>query len=242
MQFELLVSSMGLLGTIAIFLVALFMLWGIFSRSGRGRTLSLLGFLVAILAATGWLVVDFAKSGIISLTDWNAWGRYVDFGVRGIWMFLLLIYVIMWGLPDFLSQRKWAVIIFLIVPIIYEILMYGTFAIDSITFGPAWLATGLVLAILYMAIIPLYATVVYTRQDRIRGTSGVIWIWLAMVGLLVWFLGELVLGISQILQLPGWNSWFSAIGATIASAHVIGWFLLFIGFALQARTSQAGTS
>ncbi|MFX1603134.1 MAG: hypothetical protein ACFFCK_06570, partial [Promethearchaeota archaeon] len=188
MQFELVVSSMGLLGTAAIILVALFMLWGIFSRTGRGRNLSLIGFLIAILAAIGWIVVELAQSGIITLADWNAWGRYVDFGLRGIWMFLLLIYVIMWALPDFLSQRNWAVIVFLLLPIIYEILMYGTFAIDSITYGPAWLVTGLVLAILYMALIPLYTTVVYTRQDRIRGTSGVIWIWLAMVGLLVWFL------------------------------------------------------
>ncbi len=120
--------------------------------------------------------------------------------------------------------------------------MFGAFAINSNMYAPAWLATGLVLAILYMVLIPLYATYVYTRQDRIRGSPQVMWIWVVLIGLLFWFFGEAVLGLSQMLQWPGWNSFFSETAVAIVGSHTIGWYLILIGFFFQRRAIQSRTA
>jgi hypothetical protein len=179
---------------------------------------------------------------ILTLTDWSNWVRWVDFGARGIWLFLLVVYVIILAFPDFFSERKWAVIVVLIGPIVYEILLYADFAISGATYGPARLATELVLVVLYMAVIPLYATYQYTRQDRISGSSRVMWIWLVFLGLLVWFFGEFILGASQLWQLPGYASFFSEIGLAVVSTHTIGWWIILVSYIFQRRAIQSGTS
>ncbi|MFW9886942.1 MAG: hypothetical protein ACFFER_02095, partial [Candidatus Thorarchaeota archaeon] len=129
MQFELLVNSMGIIGMIPIFLLVLLMLWGFIGGSGRTRTLSLLAFLGYLFVAIGWLVVTMERINI-PLMDWSL-ARYIDFGVRGIWIFLLAVYCFIWALPDFINERKWLVIVLLILPIVYEVLMIGTFSIVS---------------------------------------------------------------------------------------------------------------
>ncbi|MFX0106697.1 MAG: hypothetical protein ACFE7R_00255 [Candidatus Hodarchaeota archaeon] len=242
MQFQVLVNNLSLLGLIAIALLILVMLFGIIRGSGRSRTLALLGFLGFLSAAIGWVVVGFVRTGVINLADWALWGRYIDFGTRGIWLFLLAAYAIILGFPDFLRERKWAIIVVLIGPIIYEILMYGTFSISSDIYETAWLVTGLILAIMYMLVIPLFATLRYVKQDGIRGTPQVKWIWVVLLGVLIWFFGELVLGASQLLQLPGWNSFFGEIGLMIVSAHVFGWWIILVGYILQMRAIQSGSS
>ncbi|MFW9966674.1 MAG: hypothetical protein ACFFEA_05915 [Candidatus Thorarchaeota archaeon] len=242
MQFEIIVNSMGILAMIPAFLLMLLMLYGVFTDTGRNRTLALLGFVAFLCAAVGFLTVSLTRVNILTGLDWANWGRYLNFGLRGIWLFLLVMYMMVLAFPDFLSARKWLVIVAIIGPIIYEILMFSTFSISSTTYGQAWLLTGLVLSILYMALIPLYATLRYTQLDRFRGSSQVKWVWLVLIGLLFWFIGELVLGLSQLLELPGWNSFFSGIGLMIVSAITIGWWLILLGYVFFGRTSQSGTS
>ncbi|MFW9800997.1 MAG: hypothetical protein ACFFD9_11215, partial [Candidatus Thorarchaeota archaeon] len=154
---------------------------------------SLLQFLVALCFAGALLTVTAERFGWLAPGSWAAWARYVDFGLRGAYLAFLVIYVIMWAFPKFFSERKWAIIVVLIGPIVYEILMFGTFSISPTTYRLAYLLTGLSLAVLYMALIPIYATYHYTRQDRVRGSPQVMWIWVVLIGLLLWFSGEAVL-------------------------------------------------
>jgi hypothetical protein len=93
-----------------------------------------------------------------------------------------------------------------------------------------------------MAVIPVYATLRYTQQDRIRGSPLVKWIWVTLLGLLIWFFGEALLVTGSILQLPGGVDWFSAIDAMNTSSLVIAWFLILVGFVFQARTSRKDKS
>ncbi|MFX0054224.1 MAG: hypothetical protein ACFFAX_05795 [Promethearchaeota archaeon] len=238
MQFELLVNSMGIIGMIPIFLLVLLMLWGFIGGSGRTRTLSLLAFLGYLFVAIGWLVVTMERMNM-PLMDW-ALARYIDFGVRGIWLFLLAVYCFIWALPDLINDRKWLVIVLLILPIIYEVFMIGTFAIAPGLYQGAWLATEVVLVTIYMALIPLYTTFRYVGQDRVKGTARVMWIWLTLIGVLIWFFGEFLLGISQLLSMPGWDSFFSSIGLAIVSTHAIGWWIILLGNFFQRRALQTG--
>ncbi|MFX1261286.1 MAG: hypothetical protein ACFFAZ_04300 [Promethearchaeota archaeon] len=238
MQFELLVNSMGIIGMIPIFLLVLLMLWGFIGGSGRTRTLSLLAFLGYLFVAIGWLVVTMERMNM-PLMDWSL-ARYIDFGVRGIWLFLLAVYCFIWALPDLINERKWLVIVLLILPIVYEALMIGTFSIVSSPYRDAWLVTDAVFVTIYMALIPLYTTIRYVGQDRIKGTARVMWIWLTLIGVLIWFFGELLLGSSQLLNMPGWNSFFSSIGLTVVSTHAIGWWIILLGNFFQRRALQAG--
>jgi hypothetical protein len=237
-QFELIVNSMGILGMIPIFLLVLLMLWGFIGGSGRTRTLSLVAFLGYLFAAIGWLVVTMERMNM-PLMDWSL-AQYIDFGARGIWLFLFAVYCFIWAFPDLINERKWLVIVLLVLPIVYEILMIGAFSIDPVLYQDAWLVTDVILVTIYMALITLYATIRYVGQDRVKGTSRVIWIWLTLIGVLVWFFGEFLLGISQLLSLPGWDSFFSSIGLAIVSAHTIGWWIILIGFIFQRRAIQAG--
>ncbi|MFQ5832878.1 MAG: hypothetical protein ACE5H4_09265 [Candidatus Thorarchaeota archaeon] len=239
MQFELIVNSLSLLEMIPVVLVVLLTLWGSLAGTRRSRTLSFLQFLVALCFAGTLLTVTMERYGMLAAGAWTAWGRYVDFGLRGAYLAFLIIYVIMWAFPNFFSERKWAIIVVLIGPIVYETLMFSAFSTDITMYGPAWLVTGLVLAVLYMALIPLYATYVYTRKDRIRGSPQVMWIWVVLIGLLFWFIGEAVLGLSQMLQWPGWNSFFSETGVAIVGTHTIAWYLMLIGFFFQRRILQS---
>jgi hypothetical protein len=182
--------------------------------------------------------MDILTYGFVG-SDWGLWARYVNFGFIGVYTFLIVAYVTYLAFPDYFRR---AIIVYFIGSIVYEILMYSAFAISLATYAPAWLATGLVLTVLYMAVIPLFATLKYTRGDGISGSPQVKWIWIIMVGLLLWFFGQLILGASQILQMPGYDSFFSEIGLMITSTQVIGWYLIFVGFVFQARTSQSDTS
>ena len=240
MQVVSYVNGMGLLSIVLLFLLILFFLVGIIRNLGRTRNLSLFGFLISIFALIGWVVVTLIRMGIASITDWIQWGRYVDFGVRGIWAFLLLMYVVVWAFPDYFNERKWALIVALILPLIYEVLMFVAFS--DLAFINAFLASDVILIVIYMAIIPLYATVNYIRQDRIRGTPRVKWIWVTLLGLMFWFIGELVLGVSMWFQLPGYDSYFSTLGVTIMVTHTIGWIVLLIGFVFQERSIQSSAS
>jgi hypothetical protein len=237
-QFELLVNSMGILGMIPIFLLVLLMLWGFMGGSGRTRTLSLLAFLGYLFVAIGWLVVTMERMNM-PLMEWPL-ARYIDFGARGFWLFLLAVYSFIWALPDLINERKWLVIVLIILPIVYEILMIGAFSIAPALYHDAWLATEVVLVTIYMALIPLYATIRYVGQDRIKGSPRIMWIWLTLIGVLVWFLGEFLLGISQLLSMPGWDSFYSSIGLAIVSAHAIGWWIILLGNFFQRRALQAG--
>ncbi|MFW9961898.1 MAG: hypothetical protein ACFFDV_12835 [Candidatus Thorarchaeota archaeon] len=243
MQFEAVVIAISALGVVPIFLLIILTLYGVFKNTGRAKNLSLLGFLIFLSTAVAWLTVSLTRMGIFSYvspsSDWVIWGRYVDFGFIGIYMFLIAGYVTYLEFQDFF---KIGMIIYLIGLIVYEVLMFSAFSISLALFGPAWLIMGLILSTLYMAIIPLFATIRYVKRDRIRGSPQVTWIWVIMLGLLFWFFGHLILGASQILMLPGYNSFFSELGVAITSLQMIGWFIILIGYFFQVRTSQPSTT
>ncbi|MHA2002762.1 MAG: hypothetical protein ACW960_01540 [Candidatus Thorarchaeota archaeon] len=241
MQLELLANSIALLEIIPVILVMLLTLWGVFKSTGRSRILSLLALLISLLFATTWLSITLFKFGLITATDWANWAVYVDFGLRGIYYFLILVYVTIWAFPDFFSVRKWAVIVALIGPILFEVLMYLNFGVSNI-YAPAFWFTMLILTLLYMAVIPLIATIRRTQQDDLRGSPQVKWIWLVFVGLLFWFFGEALIAIGQSLHLPGYASLSSELAIMTISAHAIGWYLIMVGFVFQGRTSQSSTS
>ncbi|UCH04098.1 MAG: hypothetical protein JSW05_11020 [Candidatus Thorarchaeota archaeon] len=239
MQFELLVQSLTLLQMIPVILVMLLMLWGVFAGTGRSRNLSLLSFLIALSYAISLLSVSAIRMDWITMTDWVNWGSYVGGGMIGIYLALLIIYVTIWAFPNFFSEHKWAIIVALIGPIVYELLHFMSGTELSSDLGLAWAATYLILAVLYMAVIPLYATFHYTRQDRIRGSPLVKWTWVVLIGLLFWFFGEATVALSVIMQWPGYLSFFSEIGVTIVSMPTIGWYLILVGFVFQRRAIQS---
>jgi hypothetical protein len=241
MQFYDLINAISLLEIIPVILVIILMLWSVFTRKGRDRNLSFLVFLISLCFTAGSLVVTLMRNNLITATDWFNWAVYVDFGVRGIFMFLIALYVIIWAYPDFLSQKKWVIIVALIGPIVFEILMFSNFSIST-TYGPAFWITMLVIGLLYMAVIPIMATIHRTRKDDILGSPMVKWIWVVMLGLLFWFFGDAYLALSQFLELPGHLSMTSQGALTIISVHTIGWYLILLGFVFQKRTSQADTS
>ncbi|MFW9794689.1 MAG: hypothetical protein ACFFEE_10330 [Candidatus Thorarchaeota archaeon] len=240
MQYQLLVESLGLLSLLLLFLLLLLMLWGIIRGTGRSRNLSLMGFLISLFVIIGWIVVSLSRQGIITGMDWIEWGRYVDFGVRGLWLFLIFMYMALWAFPDHISEKKWILIVALILPLIYEILMFVAFAYYP-DFIEMWLALEVITVVIYMAIVPLYATFRYTKQENVRGTPRVLWIWVTFLGVLLWFIGEFVLGISMLFQLPGYDSYFSDLGAIIMSTHTLGWLVMLLGFVFQRRAIQLST-
>jgi len=241
MQYAFYVNIIGDLGFILVLLIVLMSLWGAFSGSGRSRNLSLLQFFGFIFLLVSIFVVILARMGIIStvgpLSDWMLWGQYLDFGMRSLFLFFIVVYVVMWAYPDFFSVRKWAYIVFLIGPIVVEIFMFLAFGDGAYT--QLWLISWIVLAILYMALIPLFASFKYTKQDRIRGTPRVKWIWLTLVGLLSWFFGEMILSFGQLLSMA--VTLTNSIALTIISFHTFGWFLFLVGFIFQRRSIRAST-
>jgi len=241
MQFGDLANTIALLEMIPVILVMLLALWGVFKSTGRNRNLALLTFLISLCFFATVLVITSFRMGLITLTDWIGWGLYIDFGIRGIFYFLILVYVIIWAYPGLFSERIWLVIVALIGPIIFEILMYLNFGVSTIYSTAFWL-TLLVLALLYMAVIPLLAVFRRTRQDDLRGSPIVKWLWLVFFGVLIWFFGEAVLGIGQLLLLPGYSSISSELAIATISAHTIGWYLILVGYFLQGRTSKSGAS
>ena len=174
------VNNIGLLSLVPVVLLLVLTLWGVFTSSGRRRTLSFLGFLMFLSVLASQLTLNLARLNILSALAWAQWGLYVDFGMMGFYMFLILLYAIIFAFPEFFNARKWIFIVPLIGSIIYWGLMVGTFAVTSL-YETAWLATGLVLVILYMILIPLYATFQYTRQDRNRGSPKIIWTWVILL-------------------------------------------------------------
>ncbi len=240
MQHELLVNSFGLLGLLILILLLLLMLWGVVSGTGRSRNLSLMGFLISLFVIIGWLVVSLIRMGIYTWSDWNEWGRYLDFGVRGLWLFLIFMYMAIWAFPDHISEKKWILIVALILPLIYEILMFVAFTYPD--FIEMFLALEVITIVIYMAIVPLYATFRYTKQERVRGTPRVLWIWVTSLGVFLWFIGEFLLGVGMLFQLPGISSYFSDLGAIIVSTIALGWFVMLLGFVFQRRAIQSSTS
>jgi hypothetical protein len=234
MQFEMYVNNIGLLSLVPVVLLIILTLWGVFTSSGRRRTLSLLGFLMFLSVLASQLVLNLTRLNILSSIDWALWGVYVDFGMMGFYMFLILLYAIIFAFPDFFNARKWIFILPLIGAIIYWGLMVGALAFSSL-YETAWLATGLVLVILYMILIPLYATFQYTRQDRNRGSPKVIWTWVILLGGIIWAIGLAYFFGGWLLMLPGYASFFSQFALTIVSLFTTGWFLILIGFIFQRR-------
>jgi hypothetical protein len=235
MQFELMVNSIGLVSLIPVFLLIILTLWGVLTSSGRGRILSLLGFLIFLSVAGAQLVVQLTRLLILPMFFWSIWGTYIDFGLKGFYIFLIVIVAIILAFPDFFSARKWIVIFPLIGLIAYEILMYNALAISFLLYGNAWLITALALVVLFMIVIPLYGTFQYTRQDRIRGSPKVKWMWLITLGNLLWA-GALI------TLFGGWYlgldlTFFSSLSATIVSLLAISWYLILIGYFFQLRTS-----
>ncbi len=239
LQFELFVHSLGLLGLIPVVLMIVLALWGVLTSSGRQRTLLLLGFLIFLSVLIGQVVVQLTRLGILPYSAWSLWGQYVDLGMIGFYMLLIVIYAIILAFPAFFNERKWIIIFPLIGFIVYEALMYSANAISFILYGNAWFATGLILAILFMIVIPLYATFQYTRQDRIRGSPNVLWIWLFMLGTLIWAIAISLLFGGWLFMLPGYDSFFSSLGLTMVSALTIGWYLILIGFFFQLRVKKS---
>ncbi|MHA2428761.1 MAG: hypothetical protein ACXADB_12130 [Candidatus Hermodarchaeia archaeon] len=131
MQFEMFVNNIGLLSLVPVVLLIVLTLWGVFTSSGRRRTLSLLGFLMFVSVLAAQLSVQLMRLNIIPLSAWLQWGRYVDFGMKGFFMFLILLYAIIFAFPDFFNERKWIFIVPLIGTIVYWGLMVGNFAISS---------------------------------------------------------------------------------------------------------------
>jgi len=237
MQFELLVQSLTLLQMIPVILVMLLMLWGVFAGTGRSRNLSLLAFLIALSYAIVLLSFAAVKLDWITGTDWVNWGTYVAGGMTGVYLALLIIYVTIWAFPNFFSERKWAIIVALIGPIVYELLLFSTTPWTAYGLGLAWRATALILGVLYMIVIPLYATFHYTRQDRIRGSPLVKWTWVVLIGLLFWSFGEATIIIAQIMELSGW--FWTEVGLAQVSMQTIGWYLILVGFVFQRRAIQS---
>ncbi|MHA2428203.1 MAG: hypothetical protein ACXADB_09290 [Candidatus Hermodarchaeia archaeon] len=235
MQFELLVNSTGLLGLIPVFIMVILTLWGVFTRTGRQRILSLLGFLTFVCVAGAQLFIQLTRLGFIYLFIWTNLGVYVDFGLKGAYIFLIVIYAIILAFPDFFNARKWIVIVPLIGLIVYEILMYYALAVSFVLYGSAWLVTALALVVLFMIVIPLYGTFQYTRQDRIRGSPKVKWMWIVTLGGLVWAGALMALFGGWYLGLD--LSFFSSLSATLVSLLTIGWYMILVGYFFQLRTS-----
>lgn len=235
MQFELIVNNIGLVSLIPVFLLIILMLWGVFTSSGRGRTLSLLGFLIFLCVAVAQLTVQMRRLSILSTLDWNTWGMYVDFGFKGAYIFLIVVYAIILAFPDFFNARKWIVIFPLIGFIAYEILMYNALTWPFFYFGNTWLIYTIIYVILFMIVIPLYGTFLYTRQDRFRGSPKVKWMWIVTLGGVLWA-GALITAFG------GWYlgldvSFFSSLSATVVSLLAVGWYLILVGYFFQLRTS-----
>ncbi|MFX1299787.1 MAG: hypothetical protein ACFFAL_03385 [Promethearchaeota archaeon] len=235
MQFELMVNSIGLLGLIPVFLLIILTLWAVFTSSGRGRILSLLGFLIFLTVAGAQLTVQLTRLLILPMFFWSIWGTYIDFGFKGAYIFLIVVYAIILAFPDFFNARKWIVIFPLIGFIAYEILMYYALTWPFFYFGNTWLIYTIVYVLLFMIVIPLYGTFQYTRQDRIRGSPKAKWMWLITLGNLLWA-GALI------ALFGGWYlgldlSFFSSLSATVVSLLTISWYLILIGYFFQLRTS-----
>ena len=234
MQFEMFVNNIGLLSLIPVVLLIVLTLWSVFTSSGRRRTLSFLGFLMFLSVLASQLTLNLERLNMLPHLAWEQWGIYVDFGMMGFYMFLILLYAIIFAFPEFFNARKWIFILPLIGSIIYWGLMVGTLAVSAL-YQTAWLATGLVLVILYMILIPLFATFQYTRQDRNRGSPKIIWTWVILLGGLIWGIGLAYFFGGWLLLLPGYASFFSQFALTIVSAFTIGWYLILIGFFFQRR-------
>ncbi len=162
--------------------------------------------------------------------------------MKGFYVLLIVLYAIILAFPDFFNERKWIVILPLIGFIAYVGLMVSAFAISFPLYGTAWLATALVLVILYMILIPLYAVFQYTRQDRMRGSPRVIWIWVFMLGTLLWAIGLTMLFGGWLYGLPGFTEFFSAEATMLVSALAIGWYLILISYFFQGRILRAAKS
>ncbi|MFW9845598.1 MAG: hypothetical protein ACFFD6_02535 [Candidatus Thorarchaeota archaeon] len=239
MQFDLSYYSMEILGTIPVILLVLLMWWGFVRGSGRTRTLSLLAFLGYLFVAIGWFAMTIPFLGAAS----------ISWVVKGIWLYLLAVYCFIWALPDLMNERKWLVIILLILPIFFEVLAlqlvfggWGYFTPGSLTLQKAAIITDAVLLITYMAWFPLYCTIRYVTQDRIKGTARVRWIWLTLIGVLIWFFGEFLEILTAILGIPSSDYLFGIIGLAIIPARIIGWWIMLIGYFFQRRVIQAGES
>lgn len=234
MQFELLVNSFGLVSLIPVFLLIILMLWGVFTSSGRGRMLSLLGVLIFLFVAVAQLTVQLRRLSILTTLDWNIWGVYVDFGFKGAYIFLIVVYAIILAFPDFFNARKWIVIFPLIGFIAYEILMYNALTLPFIFYGNTWLIYTIIYVTLFMIVIPLYGTFQYTRQDRFRGSPKVKWMWIVTLGGVFWAGALMTL-------FGGWYmgldvSFFSSLSVTIVSLFAVGWYLILVGYFFQLRT------
>lgn len=235
MQFELFVNNLGLLSLVPVVLMIILTVWGLMTSSGRQRVLALLGFLIFVSVLVAQVVVQLTRLNILPISAWTLWGEYVDFGMKGFYMFLILLYAFILAFPDFFNERKWIIILPLIGVIVYWGLMIGALAISAIVYETAWLATGLVLVILYMILLPLYATIHYSREDRNRGSPKLIGTWIITLGGLIWAIGVTLLFSSMLFMLPGYDSFFSQLALTIVSLLTSSWYLILIGFLLQRR-------
>ncbi|MFW9891169.1 MAG: hypothetical protein ACFFFO_03145 [Candidatus Thorarchaeota archaeon] len=242
MQNVLLVDAFGLLGSLALILLLILMIWGIIVGTGRSRNLSIVGFLVSLFVIVGWIVTTITRMGIIPIIDWIRWGRHVEFGMRGLWLFMIFVYMFIWAFPDLLSERKWILVAALILPLIYELMMFIAFSSVPSVFIETFLALEVITVVIYLGIIPLYAAFRYTRQERVQGTPRVPWIWLTEIGVLIWFVGEFILGIGMLFQLPGYDSFISDLSVVTISTHAIGWLVMFLGFIFQRRAIQVSAT
>jgi hypothetical protein len=229
------VNNIGLLGLIPVFLLIILTLWATVTSTGRTRTLALLGFLIFLSVVIGQMAVQLTRLLIAPPGFWGTWGMYIDFGTMGIYMFLIVLYALILAFSNFINERKWIIILPLIGLFAFLILMYNALTISFVLYGDAFLLTGLVLALVYMIVIPLYATFQYTRQEKIRGSPIVIWMWIVMLGTLLWASGLAGL-------FGGWYfgldvSFFSALSLTIVSLFTIGWYLILVGYIFQRRKS-----
>ncbi len=236
MQFEIIVNNVGLLSLIPVFLLIILMLWGVFTSSGRGRILSLLGFLIFLSVAGAQLTVQLTRLLILPMFFWSIWGTYIDFGFKGVYIFLIVVYAIILAFQDFFNARKWIVIFPLIGFIAYEILMYYALTLPFFYFGNAWLIYTIIYVILFMIVIPLYGTFLYTRKDRFRGSPKVKWMWIVTLGGVLWA-GALI------TVFGGWYlgldvSFFSSLSATVVSLLAVGWYLILVGYFFQLRTAN----
>ena len=264
-------SSITIVGLVPVVLMLVLLIWIAATKTGRARTLSLVGLPIPIF----YLIRQITLFALLRpFLDW-AW--MIHFASFGIYPYFVALYVTILAFPNLLSERKWVAFVALIGPIAYELATFidvGLFASSTTLwteFVPptqegyavymphvphAYLVTTLVYLTVYLVIVPLYAVYRYTRLDRIRGTPRAKWVWLALIGLLLWFIADALTWGGWLVQTwAGWEQfWYSYTDhgwAVIvgkfeallpAAVSAISWYIIFIGMLFMQRSSTESTA
>lgn len=190
------------------------------TTTGRKRILSLLAFLIALFVLLPSAIFTYAMYQLLIL--WQTFYYYIVWSLLGFSQVFLVYYVIILAFPDFFRRNWWAIIL----PII-GLIAYVPFTFLSAPSIQIHFSGFLIYNVVYMLLIPLYATYHYLQLDRIQGTTRVKWILVTTLGLILWFIGLELMFYPTFSWMPGL---VIPIGIT-----ALAWWIIFIGSVFFTR-------